>query len=123
MHWFLYLFGFLTIAYGCCAILYSFEVRQGAKFLVDTLDKRILAALPAALGVLLIISSIWSGHGWVLRIIGLLGIVKGGLIFLNPENLWDKITKWYIEDIDDKTNRMIGIVAVIFGTAVISWIQ
>ena len=60
MHWFLYLFGLLTIAYGCCAVLYSFEVRQGAKYLVDTADKRIIAALPAVLGVLLIISSIWS---------------------------------------------------------------
>jgi uncharacterized protein YjeT (DUF2065 family) len=122
MHWYLYLIGIVLIAYGCCAILYSFEVRQGVKFLIDTVDKRILAAVPAVVGLLLIISASWSNHAWLLGVLGLLAVIKGALIFLNPGNLWHKISNWYIENIDDKTHRLVGIIAVILGTAVISWI-
>lgn len=123
MQWFLYLFAIVWIAYGCCAVLYSFEVRQGFKLLLNNADRRLLAAMPVAFGLLLAISAAWSNHAWFVRLIGLLAVIKGVFIFWNPEKMWAKVSSWYIEDIDDRTHRAIGIVSIILGAAIISWIQ
>lgn len=123
MQWFLFLFGIIWIVYGCCAVLYSFEVRQGYKLLFSSVNRRLVAALPIAFGLLLTISAAWSEHAWFVRLIGLLAIIKGVLIIINPENLYEKLSTWYTENIDDRTHRAIGIISIILGTAIISWIQ
>jgi hypothetical protein len=123
MQWFLILIGFFWIAYGCCAVLYSFEVRQGLKLLHGNVDKRLIAALPVAFGLLLAISAAWSDHVWFVRLIGLLAVIKGGIFILNPENIYDKMMTWYIEKVEDRTHRAIGIISIILGTAIISWIK
>jgi uncharacterized protein YjeT (DUF2065 family) len=123
MQWFLYIFGLLYIAYGGCAILYTYEVRQGLRLFFEKTNLRILAALPVAVGLLLIISAAWSDHGWFIRMIGLVAIAKGVLIYVNPDQLWSRLTEWFLDGMDDKTHRFLGIICVIFGTAVVSWIR
>ena len=123
MQWFLFLFGILWIVYGCCAVLYSFEVRQGYKLLLNSVSRRLVATLPIIFGLLLTISAAWSDHAWFVRLIGLLAIIKGVLLIINPENLVEKVSTWYTENIDDRTHRAIGIISIILGTAIISWIQ
>jgi uncharacterized protein YjeT (DUF2065 family) len=123
MQWFLYLTGFCYIVYGGCAILYSFEVRQGLKLMADNADRRLLAALPALFGLLLAISAAWSEHSWFVRLIGLLALLKGALIFWDPENLWDKMIGWYTDRIDDRAHRAVGIIFIVLGTAMISWVR
>lgn len=123
MQWFLYLFGIVWILYGCCAVLYSFEVRQGFKLLYSSVNKRLVAAMPIVFGLLLTISAAWSDHAWFVRLIGLLAIIKGVIIILNPENIYDKLMTWYVENIDDRTHRAIGIISIVIGTAIISWIK
>ena len=55
-------------------------------------------------------------------VLGILAMAKGVFIFLNPAGLWDQLTVWYTEKISDQTYRLFGIIALILGTAICSWV-
>ncbi len=121
MTWFLYLISAIWIAFGSCAILYTTETRDAARKLLQTSPK-FLCAIPIIGGVLLILSATASIHPWIIRLLGVLALIKGGFIFVNPDNLFGKFTAWYLEEMSDQSHRFTGILTVILGTAVMSWI-
>jgi uncharacterized protein YjeT (DUF2065 family) len=51
-----------------------------------------------------------------------LAVLKGGFIFWNPQNLYDKTLDWYLNSVSDQTFRFFGIITLIFGTVILSWI-
>ncbi len=59
---------------------------------------------------------------WFIGLIGVLGIVKGVLIYFNPGGLFE-ISKDWVETFSDQGYRLVGIIALVLGTVVISWIQ
>jgi uncharacterized protein YjeT (DUF2065 family) len=52
-----------------------------------------------------------------------MAVIKGGIIFFNPKNLYDEMMNWYLNSLSDQTYRFFGIVMIIIGTAVLSWIS
>jgi uncharacterized protein YjeT (DUF2065 family) len=122
MKWFLYAIALIWIGSGAWMILYSHESRKVFKQLVKNLDRRILCVLPAVVGILLILSASWSRQSWLIRLFGILAVIKGGFILWNPNNLYDKITDWYLTSVSEQTYRFFGIITLIFGTAILSWI-
>jgi uncharacterized protein YjeT (DUF2065 family) len=122
MKWFLYAIALIWIGSGAWMILYSHESRKVFKQLVKNLDRRILCVLPAVVGILLILSASWSRQSWLIRLFGILAVIKGGFIFWNPNNLYDKITDWYLTSVSEQTYRFFGIITLIFGTVILSWI-
>jgi len=121
MKWFLYAIALIWIGSGAWMILYSHESRKVFKQLVKNLDRRILCVLSAVVGILLILSASWSRQSW-LMLFGILAVIKGGFIFWNPNNLYDKITDWYLTSVSEQTYRFFGIITLIFGTVILSWI-
>ncbi|MBW2239180.1 MAG: hypothetical protein JRD87_14080 [Deltaproteobacteria bacterium] len=122
MKWFLYAIALIWIGSGAWMILYSHESRKVFKQLVKNLDRRILCVLSAVVGILLILSASWSRQSWLIRLFGILAVIKGGFIFWNPNNLYDKITDWYLTSVSEQTYRFFGIITLIFGTVILSWI-
>ncbi|MBW2325777.1 MAG: hypothetical protein JRF45_04620 [Deltaproteobacteria bacterium] len=122
MKWFLYAIALIWIGIGAWMILYSHESRKVFKQLVKNLDRRILFALPAVTGILLLFSAAWARQSWLIRFFGILALLKGGFIFWNPNNLYDKIADWYLNSVSDQTYRFFGIITLILGTAILSWI-
>ena len=122
MKWFLYAFSLIWISFGTGLIIYTRESKSMIKRLVTDLDRRILPALPAVLGVFLIIAASESRHSWFIRLIGILAVFIGGFIFWNPQNLYDKIVDWYLNALSDQTFRFFGIITLILGTVILSWI-
>jgi uncharacterized protein YjeT (DUF2065 family) len=123
MKWFLYAISFLWITAGSWFIIYTTESRNVMKRLFDKTDRKILSVFPAIIGILLFISASWSLHSWFLRILGIMAVIKGGMIFFNPKNLYDEMMNWYLNSLSDQTYRFFGIVMIIIGTAVLSWIS
>ncbi len=123
MTWFLYLISIVWIAAGSCFILYTSETRKTSKEMLSKFNPKVLAFLPFAVGILLVISASASNHPAMLRILGALAMIKGVFIFLNPENLYNKSIEWYLESLSDQAHRFAGILIVILGTAVLSWIN
>jgi uncharacterized protein YjeT (DUF2065 family) len=122
MKWFLYAFSFIWISFGTGLIIYTRESKSMIKRLVTDLDRRILSAIPAIFGVFLVIAASESRHSWFIRLIGILAVLKGGFIFWNPQNLYDKFVDWYLNLVSDQTFRFFGIITLILGTVILSWI-
>lgn len=122
MKWFLYAISFLWITAGSLSIIYTTESRNVMKRLFNKIDRKVLSVFPVIIGALLLISASWSLHSWFLRILGAMGIIKGGIVFFIPKNLYDEMTNWYLNSLSDQTYRFLGIVSIIIGTAVLSWI-
>ena len=117
-----YLLGFLWIAAGAVAILYTDDYKAYLKGLVARLDRLVLAVIPAVFGVLLLFAASSTIHAWFIGLIGVLGIVKGVLIYFNPGGLVELSMKW-LESLSNQGYRLMGVIVLVLGTVVISWIQ
>lgn len=122
MQWFLYLMSLLWIAIGCCIILYTQATKDIMRRILVEVDLRILALLPLAAGILFLLSASVCRFPWVIRFIGLMSLVEGALAFFNPSSVYDRLMDWYLDSLSDQTHRLFGIITVILGTAILSWI-
>lgn len=122
MAWFLYLISAIWIAYGSCAILYTTETKRTAETFLSKTPPKLIAAIPFISGILLIIAASAGSHPWIIRIFGVIGLIKGIFIFVNPANLYPKTMDWYLVTLSDQSHRFMGILSVILGTALLSWV-
>jgi uncharacterized protein YjeT (DUF2065 family) len=123
MKGFLYVISFLCIAMGCYTILYTGETRKFVKSIFNEIDRKFISAFEIIIGILLLISATASRQSWFIRLIGLMAIVEGGIIFFIPKNLYDGLIDWYLNSASDQTYRLFGILSLILGTATLSWIM
>jgi len=123
MKGFLYVASFFCIAMGCCTILYTDETRKFVKSIFNEIDRKFISAFELIIGILLLISATASRQAWFIRLIGLMAIIEGGVIFLIPKNLYDELMDWYLNSVSDQTYRLFGILSLVFGTAILSWIM
>jgi uncharacterized protein YjeT (DUF2065 family) len=117
----LYAFSFIFIVSGVCMILYTNETRNVFRQLIQVGFKA-LAVMAGVVGLLFLVASSASHYPGFLRVVGILSIVEAALLFINPRDIMDKIYGWFLEQASDQTFRASGIITVIFGTALISWI-
>jgi uncharacterized protein YjeT (DUF2065 family) len=122
MRLFLYAIILLWVAIGCFTILYTSESRNVVKSIINNIDRKVISAFEAIIGILLLFSATASHHSWFIRLIGFMAVIEGGLIFFIPKNLYDELIDWYLNSVSDQTYRLFGIVSIILGTAVLSWV-
>jgi uncharacterized protein YjeT (DUF2065 family) len=123
MKWFLYLFSLAFLSAGSILILYTAEYRRWFQNLITNTPPKILAALPAGIGFLLIVSAFSSKYPAVIIILGILALLKGALVLFNPSRAFDQLKDWLFNTAGDQTLRLFGIIAVVLGTAMVSWIK
>ena len=112
----------IWIIFGSFAILYTTQHRDMLKGLLENANLKIVAIFPFTAGVLLLFASSASHYPWFIRLIAMLAIVKGAFIFSNPNRTADKLNSWYLNAASDQTCRLFGIIAILLGSAVFSWI-
>ena len=122
MKWFLYAISLVWISVGCCSILYTAETKKIVRRIFINIDQKILATLPFTLGFLFILSAPATRIPWLFRAIGLMAVIEGVVFFLIPKDLYDKFMDWYLNSLSDQTYRLSGILGIILGTAILSWI-
>jgi uncharacterized protein YjeT (DUF2065 family) len=122
MKYVIYLLGFAWIAAGTFAILYTDDYKAYFQGLLTRLNRIWLALIPAVAGLLLLLSASSTTHRGFIAFVGVLGIAKGVLIYFNPGNLLEIAKRW-MNDLSDQGYRLVGIVALILGTVVVSWIR
>ncbi len=103
-------------------ILYTRETRNVMERFLLKIDRRVLAILPFTAGILLMLAASATRNPWVIGFLGVMGVAKGVVIFLNPNGLYDRVHNWHLNLISDQTRRLWGIIALVLGTAVLSWI-
>ena len=122
MKYIIYLLGFAWIAAGAVAILYTDNYKAYITRWLNQVNRLGLALLPVGTGLLLLLGASATTHGGFIAVIGILGIIKGVLIYFNPANLFETAADWWA-NLSDQGHRLVGIVALVLGTVVISWIQ
>jgi uncharacterized protein YjeT (DUF2065 family) len=103
-------------------ILYTSETKNFIERMIKEIDLRILSILPFVAGVLFLLSASACRFPWFIRFVGLMSLIEGVLAFSNPSNLYNKLMDWYLDSLSDQTHRLFGIITIIFGTAILSWI-
>ena len=121
MAWFLYIISIVYIAFGCSFILAPRESKENMQLLTERGDRRIWAAVAILAGVLFFFSYTASSHPWIIILVGILAIAKGGVFFVNPGGLYEKTLKWYYGELTEQTYRIHGIAALILGTVIFCW--
>ena len=117
-----YFLGVVYIAIGSIFILYTREYVDALKKLIQEIPLKVLSALPAVFGILFFISAVATTFPWFFRVIGIIAIVEAVVVFTNPHNLYSRLLDWYF-NLSDKTQRLFGIISIIFGTAILTWIK
>jgi hypothetical protein len=113
----------LWVAGGACLILYTPETRRFVGGLMDEVDHRLLAGVTGLVGLLLLAaaSAVTSNSPFVV-FLGLVALIKAGLLFANPFDLVPRTRRWYVQEASDQTIRLFGIISLMLGTAVFSWL-
>ena len=122
MKWVLYAFSMAWICFGSLAILYTTPTRETLRNILKTDHLKPMATLPVLMGILLLISSSASHYPWFIRLLGLLAMAKGVFIFSISAEIADKLRDWYLDSMSDQTYRLCGIITIILGSALFSWI-
>jgi uncharacterized protein YjeT (DUF2065 family) len=122
MKWFLYAFSLISIAAGSSAILYTDETKNVGRSIVKSIDLKILSILMFVAGILFLLSASACSYPWIIRFLGLMSLIEGVLAFTNPNNLYNNLVGWYLDSLSDQTHRLFGIITIVLGTAVLSWI-
>jgi hypothetical protein len=119
----LYVLGILWVILGALAILYTQQFRAKSDMLLKQVDPRYFAVLSLLAGILLLAASPSSRHAWFVRLLGLMAMAKSGLLFINPAGLYEKMVSWLVDRMSDQAYRFWGIVMLIIGTAIVSWVK
>ena len=123
MKWFLFLVSLLWIAVGSGYILYTRQFREVMGNLIKGSNEKIIAGLAVGFGILFILGASQTRHNGFVIFLGIIAIAKGVFIFLDPQGYWQKVKTWYLGQASDQTFRLFGIIALILGTALFSWIS
>jgi len=123
MKWILYAISLLWIASGAGAILYTAQWRNLMKVLFEKTSCRIWGGVETGGGFLLLLAASASRIPWAVAALGIVAMAEGVLFLLNPGDAARKLTTWYVEALSDQAHRLIGIIALVLGTAVLSWIR
>jgi hypothetical protein len=121
MKWFIYLFSIAWIASGGFLILNTDQYREVMGKVTARMGRVPMAVTAAVIGLLLVLSARGSLNAGVIAVIGILAMAKGVVFFLNPNRIFEKTLRWWLEDAADQTYRLAGIIALILGTALLSW--
>ena len=116
-----YILGFTHIILSACLILYAKDTVEAIKNLYQKFPLTYLAAIPALWGFLFLISASVTTYPWLLRLIGILTLCEAVLAFTNPRKIYSRMLDWYF-GVSEHGQRLFGIIGIIFGTALVSWI-
>lgn len=122
MKYVVYLLGFAWIGAGAVVILYTENYKTYVERLLNQVNRIWLALFPVGIGLLLLLGASSTTHAGLIAVVGILGIAKGVLIYFNPINLFQTAKDW-LHNLSDQGYRLVGIIALVLGTVVISWIQ
>ncbi len=116
MEWVLYVVGALWIVCGTTIVLYTETARRWLSAVFRPVPFKILAFVPMAVGILLMIAAPMSHTFWLVEIVGALAVIKGLLLVLVPKfEHQQRLSAWWWEKASDVTWRFSGLIGVVLG--------
>jgi len=123
MAWFLYLVSILWVIMGAVFVLYTDWTRKFLKGMLMTKNVRVLGLIPLVFGILVAISAGWSEVFLLIFLLGLIIAAKGFYLLFGPRKQIDLIISWWLDKASDQLYRFWGLIVLVLGIALLSWIQ
>ena len=121
MIWFLYVVAILFIAKGSFLVLHTERALEITEMFIQKGSHRIWGIAGAAFGVLLSVASFWSGVVWFLFLLGLMFMGIGLFLFLGEEAKVQPLLRAW-SSMSPSGLRLWGLILVVTGTAILSWV-
>ena len=119
----LYVLAILWIVVGTFLVLYTERTQEVFKKHFFTEQFRWLAALPLIFGFLLVVGAFsHKGMFWLVFVLGVLGILKGVFLIIGPSTQIKALLDWWFHKASERTIRLNGLISVILGTAILSYL-
>lgn len=121
MVWFLYIVAVLFIAMGSFLVLHTEKALELSETIIEKSRYRIWGIGGATFGILLAVASFWSGVVWFLFLLGLMFAGIGMFVFLGEEEKVQPLLRVW-SSLSSTGLRMWGLILVVTGTAILSWV-
>ena len=119
----LYILAILWIVMGTFLVLYTEATQEVLKKLFFTDHFRWVAALPLIFGILLVVGAFFHKEMfWLIFVLGVLGILKGLFLIIGPSGQIKELLDWWFHKASERTIRLSGLISVILGTAILSYL-
>jgi uncharacterized protein YjeT (DUF2065 family) len=119
----LYILAILWIVVGTFLVLYTESTKEVLKKLFFRDHFRWLATLPLLFGVLLVAGAFYHKEMfWLVFVLGVLGILKGIFLIIGPSAQIKRFLDWWFHKASERTIRLNGLISVILGTAILSYL-
>ena len=118
-----YLLGFTCIAYCTYFNLYTRHAVNALKSTFQTYRLKYLAAIPAVVAVLFLISAPATKCPWPFWIIGILAAIEAIVAFFNPQKIYSRMLDWLFENVSDQAYKFFAIIGIIFGTLILTLVK
>lgn len=119
----LYILAILWIGVGTFLILYTESTKAVFRKLFYTEHFRWLAALPLFFGILLVVGAFSHKEMfWLVFVLGVLALLKGVFLIMGPSAQIKKWLDWWFYKASERTIRLNGLISVILGTAILSYL-
>ncbi len=110
------------IAVCACWIRSTRKAGDARKGWVRTYPFEYRPSIPARFGLLRLTVASSAGNPWAFWMIALPAFYSAVVAFTNQKKIYRRQLDWYIKRGSDQTNRLLGIIGIIFGTAILTWI-
>ena len=108
---------------GTFLVLYTEATQEVLKKLFFTDHFRWVAALPLIFGILLVVGAFFHKEMfWLIFVLGVLGILEGLFLIIGPSGQIKELIDWWFHKASDRTIRLSGLISVILGTAILSYL-
>jgi hypothetical protein len=118
-----YFLGFGYIAISSALILYTRQTTDFFKDIIQSYQLKYLSILPILIGILFLAAAPAIAYPWLFIIFALIAFVEAALAIADPRKLYSRFLDWYFGSVSDQTERLFGIIGIIFGTAILTWIK
>lgn len=123
MKWFLYVMSIYFVVVGVGFILYTDWVKRLVRNMSSNFNFRWFFFLPLIIGIFFILSKDFTYHPWFILALGILALGKGIYLLISPKKHMDTIITWWINDVQHITYRFWGLVILVLGMTLLSWIK
>jgi uncharacterized protein YjeT (DUF2065 family) len=123
MVWFLYAASVVFVVIGAFVVLYTDWARAWIKRVLGHKQTHLFGLIPLVFGVLMIISAAWSEVFWLVLILGLIALAKGLYLLFARRGQIRLLAGWLTDRPSDQVLRLGGLIMVVLGTTLFSWIR
>ena len=116
----IYLLGLSCIGYCTYFNLHTRHAADSLRKMFQSYELRYLAAIPAIVAVLFLISAPAAVCPWPFWIVGVLAAIEAVVAFLNPQKIYSKMIDWLFENTTEQAYKVFAIIGIIFGTLIMT---